>query len=94
MISHDDDEHLIFFEGLDDAILGLAAQHCGPGPLVAYSMRKILAAYRSQGMSDEGALEYFCHNTHCLYAGPSTPLIVDDVATHWLEEIKARTCND
>lgn len=69
----------IVFDGLDAAILGVAEQHAGVGPLVAYSMSKIIGCYESQGMSYEEAVEFFTHNCQCLGVGEGTPIIVDDL---------------
>lgn len=69
----------VLLDGLDDAILGIAEQHAGVGPLVAYSMSKIIECYESQGMSYEEAVEFFSHNCQCLSVGEGTPIIVDDI---------------
>ena len=74
----DDLDNAIIFDDLDDAILGIAEQHCGVGPLVAYSMRKILDCYESRGMSPDEALEHFGRNCECFSAGSGTPIIVND----------------
>lgn len=68
----------IVFNGLDEAIMGVAEQHAGVGPLVAYSMREIINCYELQGMSHEEAVEFFGHNCQCLSVGEGTPIIVDD----------------
>jgi len=68
----------IVFDGLDAAILGVAEQHAGVGPLVAYSLSKIIECYKLQGMTHEEAIEFFGHNCQCLSVGEGTPIIVDD----------------
>jgi len=68
----------IVFDGLDEAILGIAEQHAGVGPLVAYSMRKIIKCYEAEGMTHEEAVEFFGFNCQCLSVGEGTPIIVDD----------------
>ena len=69
----------IVFDGLDAAILGVAEQHAGVGPLVAYSMAGIIGCYESQGMSHEEAVDFFAYNCQCLGVGEGTPIIVRDV---------------
>ena len=79
----------IVFDGLDPAILGIAEQHAGVGPLVAYSMRKIIKCYEADGMTHEEAVEFFGFNCQCLSVGEGTPIIVDDYSCPELwEEIK------
>ena len=72
------DAEATVFDGLDSAILGIAEQHAGVGPLVAYSMRGIIECYVEQGMDHEEALEFFGHNCQCVSTGRGTPIIVDD----------------
>lgn len=74
----DSDSEATAFDGLDSAILGIAEQHAGVGPLVAYSMRGIIECYVKQGMDHEEALEFFGHNCQCMSTGRGTPIIVDD----------------
>ena len=73
-----EESEAIVFDGLDDAILGVAEQYCGVGPLVAYSLSGILACLRADGMAHEEAMEYFGHNIQCLAVNEGTPIIVDD----------------
>lgn len=66
----------VVFDGLDAAIIGVATRHTQE-PLVAYSLGGILECLRSQGMTDEEALEWYDHNIGCLWAGEGTPVIVE-----------------
>ena len=77
------EEHLIdanpeavFFDGLDDAIIGMAYRY-NDDPLVAYSQKRIIEIL-SRDMEFEDAVEYFDFNIACLWAGEGTPVIVDD----------------
>lgn len=66
----------IFFDGLDDALVGIAAQYPSP-PLVVYDERKIIDHFMdAEEMTEEEAWEWYGHNVQCLYAGPNTPLIL------------------
>ena len=74
----------ILFDGLDDALIGVASQW-GQPTLVVYSYDKLVATVKYQGpMSYEEAVEYVDFNVVGLWAGPGTPLIlqtVEDIAT-------------
>jgi len=76
----DGDQGAVTFDGLDQAILGIAEQHAGAGPVVAYSTKRILACLQKDGLNFEEALEYFGHNIQCFSVGRGTPVIVDDLA--------------
>jgi hypothetical protein len=72
-----DEEGPVVFDGLDEAIIGVAQQFTND-QFVAYSMTKILDILQEQGMSHEEALEYFSFNIQGLWAGEGTPFIIDD----------------
>ncbi len=72
-----EDEGMIGFDGLDEAIIGIGKQH-GSSYCLVYSAKAIIRELMKQGMSDEGAQEWYGHNIECLYAGRTTPIILDD----------------
>ena len=74
----DSNPDAILFEGLDDAIIGIANQHAGIKPVVAYSRSKIIECLERDGASNEEAEEWFDFNIGCLAVPPGTPVIVDD----------------
>lgn len=66
----------IFFDGLDDAIVGIASQYPSD-PLVVYDERKIIDHFMDvEEMSEEEAWDWYGFNIADLYAGPGTPLIL------------------
>ena len=68
----------IMFDGLDAALVGIARRHTKK-PLALYSKASIIAIFRKRdGMSSEDAEEFFEFNVRCLWAGPGTPLILED----------------
>ena len=73
-------QQAVAFDGLDQAIIGIAEQHAGLEPVVAYSTKKILACLRDRGLTHEEAMEYLGHNIQCFAIGNETPVIVDDLA--------------
>jgi hypothetical protein len=73
----------IFFDGLDDAIIGIANQH-GSETVVAYSESKIMGILMDQNKWDmEEAQEWYDYNIACLGVTNGTPVIVID---NWSEE--------
>ena len=68
-------EGAVVFDGLEDAIVGFGQSHGGL-PLAVYSEDKIIRVLESQGMSTKDAIEHYCFNIQCLYAGTQTPLIL------------------
>jgi hypothetical protein len=73
-------DEAISFDDLDDAIIGIGKQWGGPY-LFIYSADKIVECLAKNGMEYEEAVEWFGYNVECLYAGPHTPIIVDDMQT-------------
>lgn len=74
----DDGEEFIKFDHLDAAIVGYGKQHGGQICLI-YSGRRIVDALMVENnMEYEDAVEWYGHNVECLYAGPGTPIIMDD----------------
>jgi hypothetical protein len=66
------DETVIFFEGYDDAIVGLSLRF-GRGPLVIYDREKCIECLMKDGMSHEEAEEYFEFNSFGAWVGDETP---------------------
>jgi len=66
----------VTFDDLDAAVIGIGRQWGSP-PLAIYSADRIVEVLIGQGMTHEGALDWYGHNIECLYVGPHTPIIVD-----------------
>lgn len=67
----------LFFDGFDDAIIGIGKQHTGE-VLVVYDREKCIQVLMDRdGMSREEAEECFGFNTECAWVGPKTPMIVE-----------------
>ena len=74
----DDGCSVVRFSDLDAAILGFGKQH-GSDPCLIYSGKRIVEALMVEnGMEYEDAVEWYGHNEECLYAGPGTPIVMDD----------------
>ncbi len=70
---------ILFWDGFDDAIIGFA-RCCGSPTVLAYSYQKCIDVLMAGGLMDyEDAVEYFEFNTVGAYAGPGTPICVDDL---------------
>lgn len=65
----------IYFDGLEDAIVGYAQQFSGD-PLVVYSFDQIIKILTSEDMTEEEARDHFGFNIQGTWAGPGTPLIL------------------
>jgi hypothetical protein len=70
------EEPLLFADGFDDAIIGLA-EGFGGNLAIAYDKQKMLAKLVSDGMSEEEAVEYFDFNIAGAYVGIHTPIYID-----------------
>ena len=68
---HDD---LLFADGFDDAILGVA-ERIGMEAVVAYSTPKIIEILARE-MTEDEAIEYFEFNILGAYVGERTPVFV------------------
>ena len=70
-----DDASLLFADGYDDAILGIAERD--GVPLVIYDVRKILQVLRSRDhMAREEAEEFFEFNIAGAWIGEQTPIFL------------------
>lgn len=75
-------EEVVLLDDLDEAILGLVQLQVNGPTVVAYSTQKILELLVQRGMERDEAIEYFDFNIKCLYAGPGSPVLVQDT---WLD---------
>lgn len=72
----EDDPDLLFADGFDDAILGVA-RRCGSPDVVAYDYAKCADMLVARdGMSHEDAVEWMEFNVVGAYVGPRTPVFV------------------
>ena len=63
-------------DGFDDAIIGMA-ERINLGPVVAYSVSKILdIMIERDGMSYEDALEFYDYNIVGAWMGENTPVFI------------------
>ena len=69
----DEDEGVIMFDNLDEAVIGLGRQFTKP--MVVYDYEKCIEILM-RDMSREDAEEYFEFNTQGLWAGEYTPVIL------------------
>ena len=70
-----DDETLLFADGFDDAILGIA--EVNGFPTVVYDTAKAIAILRKRdGMTRSDAEEFFSYNVAGAYMGESTPIFL------------------
>jgi hypothetical protein len=74
----DENPDAVFFDDLDDALIGVSHQHAGMKPVATYSRRLIIRCFVNRGMTYEEADEWTGHNVDCLSVGSGTPVIVDD----------------
>jgi hypothetical protein len=70
------DEPLLFADGFDECIIGLA-EGFGGHMAIAYDKSKMLAKLVSDGMSYEEAVEYFDFNIAGAYVGIHTPIYIE-----------------
>lgn len=68
-----DCDDLIFFEGLDAAIIGIGTTAGNP-PRVVYDRARCIELLES--LTGENAEEYFEHNIETGYVGTATPLFL------------------
>jgi hypothetical protein len=67
------DEPLLFADGFEDCLIGLA-EGFGGNECLAYDKSKMIAKLESEGMTNEEALEYFDFNIGGAYVGSRTPI--------------------
>jgi hypothetical protein len=67
-------EGLLFADGFDAAIVGVA-ERCGADAVVVYdTWRCIATLMKRDGLSEEEALDHFHFNVQGAYVGPRTPM--------------------
>jgi hypothetical protein len=69
------EEEFLFVDGFDDAILGVDDRD----RKVVYSVKKIFAILKTQGMTETEAMEYYEFNVLGSYVGEKTPIYLFDV---------------
>lgn len=69
-----DYEGLLFADGFDDAIIGVA-ERIGMEPVVAYDTNKIIEIL-SRDMTEDEAVEYFEFNILGAHMGERTPVFI------------------
>lgn len=70
-------ENLVLLDELDEAILGLVRLPDNK-VVLAYSTKLILDCLSKDGMTRDEAMEHFEYNIEGAYAGPGTPVYVQD----------------
>jgi len=66
------DEHMLFADGFDAAIIGYF-ERCGQPAIVVYDREKCIDSLMAHGMSEEDADEYFEFNVVGGWHGERTP---------------------
>ena len=75
----EDNPDAYIYDGLDDAIIGLIYKD--DGPVLAYSFIACIGIFMERdGMSSEGAVEFFYFNVDGLRLGEHQPVIVYDTS--------------
>jgi hypothetical protein len=68
-------EEMLFADGFDEAIVGVA-ERCSQPALVVYDAEKCIDILVSQGMDKTEAIEFFNFNTLGAWVGENTPLFL------------------
>ena len=63
---HDD---ILLADGFDDALLGITSHN-----IAVYDINKCITILEKQGMSLDGAIDYFYYNVEGSYVGKQTPI--------------------
>ena len=71
-------EDLLFMDGFDDCIMGVA-ERCGMEPVVVYNRSKVLKKLVKDGMDEDDVADYHYNNQAGAYMGERTPLFFDDL---------------
>ena len=74
-----DNEELLLFTGLNDALIGTALVWNVDGTRIeraVYSGPRIVKKFMQDGMDRDEALEFIDFNTEGAYVGPATPVVV------------------
>ena len=68
------DDSFLTADGFDDAVIGLDEQSMR----LVYSVSKCIAILKTEGMTEEDALEHFSFNVSGAYVGDQTPIWCND----------------
>lgn len=68
------DDSFLTADGFNDAVIGLDEQSMR----LVYSVSKCIAILKSEGMTEEDALEHFSFNVSGAYVGDQTPIWCND----------------
>lgn len=68
------DDSFLKADGFDDAVIGLDEHSMR----LVYSVSKCIAILRTEGMTEEDALEHFSFNVSGAYVGDQTPIWCND----------------
>ena len=60
----------------DECIVGIGYRF-SDGPLVIYSVERVLAVLQGDGMDEEGAIEWFDFNIINSWVGDKTPIFIE-----------------
>ena len=75
-----DEDSLLLFTGLDDALIGTTDSFSSDGTRprrAVYSAEKIIELFATRdGMTDDEAVEFIEFNMSGAYVGPNTPVVV------------------
>jgi len=82
----DENPDAIVFDGLEDALVGIARRQY-QGPWAVYSRSKLLEVLELQLGTADDALEWLEYNVVGLWAGEQTPLILDDCDDELFDEL-------
>ena len=72
------DVPLLFVDGFDDAIVGVAIQFSN-GPIVVYDQKKCVSILEESGLTPEEAEEYMDFNVTGAWMGEYTPMFLDNL---------------
>lgn len=71
-----DDDEMLLADGFDDALVGVVTR-CGQPTLACYDAEKCIEVLmKRDGMTYEGAVEFFEFNTEGAWVGPHTPVFL------------------
>jgi hypothetical protein len=66
------EEEMLVMDGYDDCILGIV-ERCGQPPIYCYDKEKIIEKLKSDGMTEDEALDFFYFNQVGASMGETTP---------------------
>ena len=79
---------MLRIDGLEDAFLGVAYRHGTDGPIAVYDRELCIIAIMRDGLSRDGAEEWFQYNVEGAWVGECTPIFlerqsIEDVGGEW-----------